>query len=222
MKYILTLLCVAQFYCAQSQIYNPQSQSSVGFSFGANFGQVRFKNSDGVLDESLKGKPGASATLFYFLQLANKGKKNRAFANLLGVEAGYKFNKFEDKESSLLTTWDMQLLTGQLTFRHVRLSNHRVNLFFGGGLAVDYLIAGTQTQGFSQFDITEDLNKVNLSLTAETGLKYDISSDAYTTLRLGYLRGLSNLEKDPDQQTFVHAIRLSIAVFFYLNNSKKY
>jgi len=223
MKYLFILVCMVPFYnTTHAQIYNPPSQSSIGFSLGGNFSQVRFKNSDGVLDEDLKGLPGTSATLFYFLQLANGKKGNYAFANLLGVELGYKSSKFQDKANSLLTTWNLQYLTGQLTFRHVVLSDHRVNLFFGSGVAIDYLRGGTQTQGFNQFEITEDLNRVNLSILVETGLKYNISEDAYTTLRLGYLRGLTNLEKDPEQEVFIHAVRLSIAVLFYLDNSKKY
>jgi len=195
------------------------SQSSVGLSIGGTFGQLKFENSEGVVDENLIGVPGAAASAYYFFDLGGVVTSASSGQNLLGVELGYKSSKFKDKASSQLTTWELQYITSRLLFRRITNSTNKARLFFGGGLAMDYLYGGTQNQGFSQFEITDALNALNVSLSAETGLTYIISSDTYATLRLGYLRGISNLEKDSSQQAFVHGFKLSMAIFFHLNGS---
>jgi len=216
MKYLLLFFLV--FYSLSAQ-----AQNRVGFSFGGNFSQIRFINSDDVVNKDLKGLPGTTATFFYQHDISNKKKQKHAASNLAGFELGYKSNRLQNNASNLLTVWNMHYLTGSLTFRHNSNSKHKASPFYGGGLVVDYLMSGTQNRGFNQFDITEDLKPLNVSLTLETGLMYHISDEANASLRLAYLRGLANLEKDPGQQAYIHAWRLSIAVFFNLkkNNRKR-
>ncbi|MCF6359232.1 MAG: PorT family protein [Cyclobacteriaceae bacterium] len=192
------------------------AQQSVGFSLGGNFSNVKFKNSSGVVDKNLKGLPGITATMLYSLKLNEQTKKKQS-AHLLGIEAGYKSSKFEDKENSLLTTWQMQYITSVLTYRYSPNFLSKTGLFFGGGLSYDFLLSGSQTQGFSQFDITEELSRVNLSINIETGIRYNISDEAYTTLLVSYLRGLNNLEKDLNQQATIHSFRVAATVFFRIN-----
>jgi|GEM_PF-3031826 len=196
------------------------AQSWVGFSFGGNFSQVRFTNSDGVVNKNLKGLPGTTATVFYQRSIS-KEKKMYSATNLIGFELGYKSSRVQDKASSLLTIWNMHYLTNSLTFRHNSNSKRKANPFYGGGVVLDYLMSGTQNRGFNQFNITEDIKPLNVSVTVETGLNYHISDDANTTLRLAYLRGLANLEKDPSQQAYIHALRLSITLFFNLKDNGK-
>jgi len=193
-------------------------QSWVGFSFGGNFSQIRFKNSDGAVNIDLQGLPGTTATIFYQRDIAKNKKVRYSATNLIGFELGYKSNRIQDNASGLLTIWNMHYLTGSLTFRHNSNSKRKANPFYGGGLVLDYLMSGTQNRGFNQFDITEDLKPLNLSLTLETGLKYHISDEVNASIRLAYLRGIANLEKDPGQQAYIHAWRLSIAIFFKLEN----
>jgi len=201
--------------------FSTRAQTSVGFSFGGNFSQVRFTDSNGNLNKNLKGLPGSTASIYYLFDLVKGKKLKNAATNYLGVEAGYKSSKFEDVANNLITSWQIQYLSAQFLFRHATNSLRKANLFYGGGFVTDFQIAGTQNQGFSQYDITEDLKPINLSITAEAGIKYDVSDDAAATLRFSYLRGLTNVEKDESQTAFIHSVGISAAVFFYLTRTKK-
>lgn len=194
-------------------------QHAVGFSLGGNFSSVNYKNSNGVSDKSLKGLPGIISTFNYRYNIGYKVR--RKSVHQIGIDTGYKSSKFEDKESSLFTTWNMQFISTAIAYRYYPYYRKKTGFFFGGGIVYDFLLSGTQTQGFSQFDISKDLAPSNLSVNIETGIKYNISYDASTTLTIGYLRGLTNIEKDLSQQAFIHSFKIAASVFFRINTKKQ-
>jgi hypothetical protein len=194
----------------------------VGFSIGGNFNRIRFKNSEGVVNGNLKGLPGAAVAICYQSEiLRSKTERRYKPTNFLSVELGYKSGQFTDKGSQVLTTWSLNYLSTGLAFKHYRSSKKNVNPFYAGGFISDFLISGVQSRGFEQYDLTEDIKKINLSITAEAGLLYTISDKAHCSLSLAYLRGLSNLEKDSDQKAMIHAWKLSATVFFNLKKEQK-
>jgi len=187
----------------------------VGFSIGANHSQLRYKNTKGVLDENLKGIPGGTASIFLQTQVFDKKKSARyPAATLLSTEIGYKSTKIKDKASTILTTWSLHYLTANLTLRRKANSKKKVNPFYGGGLVADWFASGTQNLGFEQYDLKEELQPLNFSITAEAGLTYFVGDDSFGTLGLSYLRGISNLETSPDEQALLHSIKISMAIFF--------
>lgn len=215
MKTIIVALLI--FYALSAH-----TQSRVGFSIGGNYNTIRFKNSAGEVNDNLKGLPGAAITMYYQVEvLKSKIEKRFKPSNLLSVELGYKSGHFSDKGSQVLTTWSLNYLSTGLAFKHYRSSKKSVNPFYGGGFISDFLVSGVQSRGFEQYDLTDDIKKINLSITAEAGLLYTISDKSHCSLSLAYLRGLSNLEKDPGQKAMIHAWKLSAAVFFNLNNSNR-
>lgn len=193
--------------------YKIQAQTALGFGAGGNFSQVSFKNSSGTKDKSLRGLPGITATVLYHQNLTSPVVRKK-IRHVLGMEAGYKSAKFEDKENSLLTTWQMQYITTDLSYYFFPDYTTKVGWYLGGGPTFDMLISGTQTQGFNQFNITKDLAKFNISIGIESGINYRISKEAYTSIRVAYLRGLNNLEKDPNQHSYIHSFRITALVFF--------
>lgn len=216
MRYVIILLVLVSFQVGWSQ-------TSVGFSIGGTMGQLRFKDTaEGKSRTHLSGVPGLTATAFYFLDLGPRYRLMSNAYNTLGVEVGYKSHNFIDRANSLVTMWNLQYATGQLLYRYTAKSDGDVRPFLGGGLAVDYLYAGTQSTGFSQFNLVDDLLPLSYSLVAEAGISYTVSGEAYATLRLGYLRGLSNVEKDEGQQAMIDSFRLSVTLFFNLDKSSRF
>ncbi len=191
-----------------------KSQHAIGFSLGGNFSDVNFTNSNGISYKSLKSVPGIITTVGYTQNLHYN--KRRRSVHQIGLEAGYKSNNFKDKESSLITTWNMQFLSTAFIYRYYPDYRKRTGLLFGGGVMYDFLLSGTQTQGFNQFNITQELARSNFSLGLETGINYNISPEATTTLTLRYLRGLLNMEKDPGQKAYVHAFNITATIYFML------
>ena len=215
MKTILALLLI--FYTL-----SVHAQRRVGFSIGGNYSDIRFKNSAGDVNENLKGLPGASITAYYqFEILKRKTEKRFNPSNFLSPEIGYKSSQFSDKGSNVLTTWSLNYLSTGLAIKHYRNSKKTVNPFYGGGFITDFLISGVQSRGFEQYDLTENIKKINVSITAEAGLLYTISDNAHCSLSLAYLRGIYNLEKDPGQTAMIHAWKLSATVFFNLKTRTK-
>lgn len=197
------------------------TQSWVGLGIGASTSRLEFTGTDGIRNRDLAGLPGVSTSFFYQQKVSKKNQKKFSSKTVLSTELGFKSARIKDRESSLLTTWSMQYLTGNLTLRRRVGSKHKVNSFYGVGLFTDYLLSGTQNKGFEQFDLTNDLRRRVAGVIAEFGLSYYHSDDSYSTLKLSYLHGISNLEKDPGQKAFLYVLKISASVFFEFNSKGK-
>ncbi len=209
MKLILTLALLILWGCSHGQ------RSWIGLSIGANHSQLRYRDSDGNLDKNLKGLPVGTASILFQRELRDNTKSSGYHnSSLFSTELGYKTNKIKDKSSTLLTTWSLQYLSGNILFIKRENSRNTVNPYYGGGVAFDWMVNGKQNLGFEEYNLSEDLNAFNLSLVGEFGLTYFISLDAMGSLGLSYSRGLSNLEKGPNEQALLHAIKLTLTVFF--------
>lgn len=213
MKYVISIILLFS-------LHRTNAQRWVGVGIGANQSQLQYTNSLGIKDENLRGLPGVNASFFFLQRVSKKKAKRFPPKTILSTEFGYKSIKIKDTKSSLLSTWSLQYLTGNIILRKHINSKHAVNAFYGGGLALDYLLSGSQTEGFEQFDLTEDLKRSNTSLTAEFGITYFQSHDSFSELKFSYLRGLSNLEKSNDQKALLSAFKISGSVFFELTNKR--
>ena len=188
-------------------------KSWIGFSLGANHGQISYRNSDGVLDQNLKGLPTGMTSIFFQTQVFSPKKELYPSATMLSMELGYKPIRIKDKSSSLLNTWALNYLSSNLTIRRRANSRNRVNLFYGGGIAMDWLISGEQNLGLQRYSLNEDLSSINIGLVGEIGVSYFIGSDVYSSLGLGYQRGFTDLEKSIEE-ALLHSIDVSMSVFF--------
>lgn len=190
------------------------SQNWVGLGIGASTSKLMFTDTNGLRNRDLVSLPGASASFFYHHRISKENWRRFSSTTVLSAETGFKSARIKDRESSLLTTWALQYLTGNLTIRRNVGSKHKVNMIYGAGLFADYLMSGSQSKGFEQFDLTNDLNRRAAGLITEFGVSYYQSDDSYSTLVLSYLHGMSNLEKDEGQVATLHLLNISVSVFF--------
>jgi hypothetical protein len=197
------------------------AQSKVSFSIGGNYNQVRFRNSAGVLNENLRGLPAVNVALAYEHALEKIGSRSEFNpSNHVGVSLGYKSGQFKDKGSHVLTTWSTNYLSSSLGYFHRTGSKKPIHFMYGGGIVYDFLISGVQSRGFEQYDLSQDIKKANLSVAAHSGLFYRISDFSQCALKISYLKGLTNIEKDENQSARFNAWQLSAVVFFDLTKRK--
>jgi len=191
------------------------AQAWVGIGLGGHLNDVSFFNSSGVKDERIQG---ILSTYFSFYLAHDLGQRRGPdiSRNTLFFQAGYKKGVSRNKESSVLEKWTIDNLSTSLTFRRMIQSRRLVNPYLGAGLGVDLITGAAQQEGFEQYDLTDDLKRVNVSAIAEAGLTYFISHDIYGTLGASYLHGLTNLEKNPAQTAHVHGWKVGIDIFFQL------
>ncbi|MEM7297377.1 MAG: hypothetical protein AAF391_03825 [Bacteroidota bacterium] len=198
-------------------------QQRLGFGIGTTQSFLRFSSDTGSATNDLVGTPGVTASVFYQINLSSyKGARGSKPGNYVSLEAGIKSSKLKDKQSTIATTWDIRYISGTLTYRRQKNSKGKVGPFYGAGLVYDVLLSGTQNRGVEQFNLKNELNSVNLGATVEAGLRYYVSSESVTTVRISYVRGFSNLEKDSGQSAYLDTIRLSIAMFFDLESKNRY
>lgn len=197
------------------------AQSKVSFSIGSNYSQVRFRNSAGDLNENLRGLPAAKISLAYehALEKAN-ARKEFDPSDHIGVSLGYKSGQFKDKASHVLTTWTTNYISVGVDYFHRTGSKKPIHFMYGGGLVNDFLTSGVQSRGFEQYDLSQDIRAKNFSAALHTGLFYRISDFSQCALKLSYLKGLTNIEKDENQTARLNAWQLSAVVFFDLTKRK--
>lgn len=197
------------------------AQSKVSFSIGGNYNQVRFRNSSGELNKDLRGLPAVKVSLGYEHALEKKNtQKGFGPSNHVGLSLGYKAGQFKDKSSHVLTTWALNYLSGSLEYFHRTSSKRPTHFMYGGGVVSDFLISGVQSRGFEQYDLGQDIRKNNISIAIHSGLFYKISDFSQCALKLSYLKGLTNVEKDQNQSAILNAWQLSAVVFFDLSKRK--
>ncbi len=196
------------------------SQNWIGLSIGGNQTFIEFQNTSGQASNELKGIPGITATSHFQIPLSKINNLSLKGASIVNLEVGYKSTKIIDGGSSQQASWSLNQLTSGATLRRHLKSNSELIPFYELGLSLDYMLRGTQTLGFEQFDLKENLLSTNLSIQSGLGLQYEISYDANATLLLGYLHGISDIEKDADQQARLNGLRISIGIYFTIENSK--
>lgn len=193
------------------------STQHIGFGIGGNVGTLTFQSRTGSNTQEIKGMPGVLAQVSYSQDLGKKisgfRQHSREVHQLL-FAAGYQSLKLEDVQSPIQSNWTMQYVTSKLAVRTIFGGNKKTSLFGSLGASADFLVGGTQVIGFTKYDITQSLMKHNLGALAELGLHYSISGDSYTTIAISYHRGLSNLEKDPEQKAQLHSWQITMAIHF--------
>jgi len=193
------------------------AQSGIGFGAGGNIGHVKFREGGQRTEHELGSLPGSVIAISYHVALASGKTKKGKSAQHVVLDASYKSVSVKDNSSHLLTTWSFGFLSFAPNYQYTLVSKKRVTPFFSGGFAIDYLVNGMQSRGFEQYDLTDEIRRVNVSATLAAGLKYQVSENAHTSLRLGHLRGLRNLENDADQTAYLHGWQLSAAIVFELH-----
>jgi hypothetical protein len=214
-KLLLTLTIV------QLSISYATAQSRVSFAIGGNYNQVRFRNSNGNLNEDLRGLPAVNVSLGYEHALEKVNTSNDSDpTNHIGLTLGYKSGQFKDKASHVLTTWTINYLSTSVDYFHRSGSKKPMHFMYGTGLVNDFLVSGVQSRGFEQYDLSQDLQKSNLSFALHSGLFYRISDFSQCALKVSYLKGLTNIEKDTSQSARLNAWQLSAIIFFDLSKRK--
>lgn len=193
------------------------AQSGIGFGAGGNIGNVKFREGGKSTEHELRSLPGSVIAISYHLALAGGKTKKGKSAQHIVLDASYKSVSVKDNSSHLLTTWSFGFLSFAPNYQYTLVSKKRVTPFFSGGLAIDYLVNGMQSRGFEQYDLTNEIRRVNVSANVAAGLKYQVSENAHTSLHLGHLRGLRNLETDVNQTAYLHGWQLSAAIVFELH-----
>jgi hypothetical protein len=190
------------------------AQHSVGPSIGGTLSGLRYITSSGQRLSNLKGAPGFIAAIGYQHESSGKSKTART---CFSADLGYQTINFRDSESHIATTWALRYTFAAVGFRLVNSKNKRVHPYAGASVAVGFLSGGSQQRGFEQYNITDNLRPINFSAGVDGGIFYNISDEAYCLFSIGYQRGLSNIEKDPQQRATVNAARVAMAVYFRLS-----
>ncbi len=190
-------------------------QKWVGIGLGGHLTDVDFTNSQGVKDSRIKGVPSTYASFYLLFDLGTVKRMDQP-KSALALEVGYKRSNSKNTESPTLETWTMDNLSTSLAFRRFFQSKRTVDPYLGAGVNLDVLLGATQQEGFSQYDLTQDLRTLNLSAIAEAGISYFISREVYGILGTTYLRGLSNLEKADGQTVRINGFKVGVSVFFQL------
>ncbi|WP_436516592.1 hypothetical protein [Ekhidna sp. To15] len=198
------------------------SQNWVGLSIGGNQTFINFQDAAGQKNDALKGVPGFTASSHFQFPLSKIKNLSLNGSTVLNIEGGYKSTKIVDINSSQQSSWTLRQLTSSMTIRKHLKSRSTLIPFYEMGGSVDYMLSGTQTLGFEQYDLDESLNTINISIQSGLGLQYEISYDANATILLGYLHGLSDIEKDQAQKAKLNGLRISIAIYFTIEKSKKH
>ena len=211
-RFLLILFLIATFY-------DSQAQNWFGLSIGVNQSSLDFRNSSGQKNEDLKGVPGFTASTHFIFPLSTIKNLSLSGATVLNTELMYKSSNIVDKGSSQQSTWALGHLGSSITLRKHFSSQSSLIPFYEIGAAYDYLLSGNQTIGFEQFNVKENLNPSNFSVQGGFGLLYNISYEANASLLLGYVHGLSDIEKEALQSAKLNGLRASIAIYFTIENS---
>jgi hypothetical protein len=193
---------------------NLRAQHSVGPSIGGTLSGLRYITSTGQRLSNLKGAPGFIAAIGYQHESPGKSKAPR---KCISADLGYQTINFRDSESHIATTWALRYTFATVGFRLLNTKNKRVHPYAGISVAVGLLSGGSQQRGFEQYNITENIRPINVSAGIDGGILYNISDEAYCLFSIGYQRGLSNIEKDPQQRATVNVARVAMAVYFRLS-----
>lgn len=189
---------------------------NIGFGLGGNISALTFKSEDATTQQ-IRGLPGVNFQVSLSQDLGDQKagfSRYRDELNQLFFALGYKSFRLEDAQSPVISNWTMHYLTSQFGFRSHFSGAAKTNLFYTLGGSLDYLVGGTQVNGFTRFEISETLKNYNAGAFGELGLKYSISDESYTTISLAYLRGIANLEKDEAQIARLHSWQITVAIHF--------
>ncbi len=194
-----------------------KAQNSVGLGLGGYYGHINFKSSNSASDKFLSGVPSAGASLYYKFDLSKiENKANGKYTPSVIGELSYLPFKVKDNNTSLLTTWTLQYLTQNLTFRLTANTKKRIKHFASLGLGNFIMIGGTQQRGFEQYSLTSELSKTVQAFESNIGIVYTISEESFTTISLGYHNAFTNIEKEPNQTAKMQFWSINIALFFNL------
>jgi hypothetical protein len=213
-NHLLMRLIALALFCAST---NSMAQSAIGIGISANYLQVSYINSQGVKSDKLSGLPGAGAFFLFDKVVANKS--SRLEKHIVG-NVGYRTSAFKDNDANLLTKWSVNFLETSVALKLVQQSKRTVAPMFMGGLSHHYLIAGTQSRGFEQYDLTNNLRRQSFNVLGAFGLSYRISQENSCALILSYTRGLSNMERDQNQNAKFHVWQLSTSVMLGITKKK--
>jgi len=195
-------------------------QSWVGLGVGANQSNVYFENSMGEQDETIKGIPSSYVSLYYMHELGSSKKTKKLYDMpdyLMAIEIGYKRAQSRDSDSNTLNKWTMDYFSSTIGVRHIVSTEKKIAPFVGVGISMDWLLSGVQQIGFEQYDLTNELEKFNLGVVGEGGVKYSINHDVLGTLGVSYTYGLSDLEQN-DQKSKLSGLKIGVGIHFLINN----
>jgi hypothetical protein len=201
------------------------AQTWCGLGASGNLGTITYQNSQFEKHENLKGYPGAAISFLYLTRIPGTlPQKAYAPNDLLTTEVGYKSTHIKD-ESTHLTTWSFNYLTGSIGARHYHKPKEVMNFYFGGGIVADLLLTGTQLNPSGQYDLTRDIRRVNIGVAADVGVHYRVTEDNFCSIGIGYQRGIRSVEKDRNLRAWFHSWRITIAMVVSVKtirrNSKK-
>jgi hypothetical protein len=193
-------------------------QDWIGVSAGANLCAISYQNSSFEKYQNLQGSSGAFFTLFR--QTRVSGTPGHKSSTLLTTELGYKSNALKDISNQYLTTWGFHYITAAIGGRYYHKSPTILNPYYGAGVVADLLLAARQMSVFPQDDLTKAVRRINVGITADVGLFYELTEDTFCTFGLGYTRGFRNVEKNRDRYTLMHSWKMSVAMILTLGQKK--
>lgn len=180
-------------------------------------GALRFKSEGELATQEIRGLPGVVAQASYSQALRigrGDSLQDGTSTHRLVFDAGYQSIRLNDAQSPIHSNWKFQYLTSTLMLRTIFAGKGETNFFYSFGASGNYLLKGMQVLGFTRYDLKEDLMKHNINAVAQLGIDFPLPDDSHSTLAISYHRGLSNLEKDPEQKARLHSLQITATIYF--------
>jgi len=195
------------------------AQTWLGVGFGSHVSNPYFKNSEGIENTGLKGSSSFYASGFYMKNLSTKSnirakrEINRYPRNVIFAEFGYKRSSFQDEQTNLQSEWNLDFASSAVGFLHHFKSKGLFGPYVGISAVADLLTRSTQTIGFQEFDIKDELAPLNVGVAPMFGIYYRANHDVMAYLNGSYTAGISNLE-DEGQTSRIGGLKLGLSILF--------
>jgi len=119
-----------------------------------------------------------------------KDERSNTDKSFVIFDLGYKKGAFRDNSGINLETWSMDYLSGVIVYQYQFKSRNLFSPFVDAGIFSDYLFSGILDDNTDQIDLTQQIRRVNMGITAGLGFATQLKPEFQVMFHFSYSRGL--------------------------------